>query len=62
MVVSASAGRIEHPYVIRLPQAGAMRLSFQFDPERADLAELSARLESGDTRMSETWLYRWSRG
>lgn len=61
-VVSASAGRIEHPYVIRLPQAGVMRLSFQFDPERADLAELSARLESGDTRMSETWLYRWSRG
>lgn len=61
-VVSASAGDVQHPYVVRLPDAGVMRLSFEFLPGGAELAELSARLESSDIRMSETWLYRWTKG
>lgn len=60
-VVTASAGKVQHPYVVRLPDAGVMRLAFEFLPEGAALAELSARLDSDEVRMSETWLYRWSR-
>ena len=59
--VTASDGAIDHAYVVRLPEAGVMRLAFEFRPERAELAELTARLDSGNVRMSETWLYRWTR-
>lgn len=59
--VTTSGGTIDHAYVVRLPEAGVMRLAFEFRPERAELAELTARLESSDIRMSETWLYRWTR-
>ena len=61
-VVSASAGNVEHPYVVRLPDEGLLRLAFEFRPERADLAEITARLEGPEgTPLSETWLYRWTR-
>ena len=59
--VTASDGTIDHAYVMRLPEAGVMRLAFEFRPERAELAELTARLDSGNVRMSETWLYRWTK-
>jgi len=61
-VVTTSAGEVRHPYVVRLPAEGVLRLSFEFVPGGADLAELSARLDSAQLRMSETWLYRWTRG
>lgn len=59
--VTASDGKIDHAYVIRLPEAGVIRLAFEFSPDRAEMAELTARLNTGDTRMSETWLYRWTK-
>ena len=43
-VVTTSAGEVRHPYVVRLPAEGVLRLSFEFVPGGADLAELSARL------------------
>ena len=61
-VVTTSAGTIRHPYVKRLPERGVMRLAFEFSPERADLAELSARLDAGRITISETWLSRWTKG
>lgn len=59
--VTTSAGTIGHAYVVRLPDAGVMRLGFEFDPDRAEMAELTARLNTADVRMSETWLYRWTK-
>ncbi|WP_370576336.1 glucan biosynthesis protein [Paracoccus sp. MC1854] len=61
-VVSTSAGSVEHPYVVRLPDEGLLRLAFEFRPDRADLAEITARLEGPEGRLSETWLHRWTRG
>ena len=61
-VVSASAGNVEHPYVVRLPDEGLLRLAFEFRPERADLAEITARLETPvGGPLSETWMFRWTR-
>ena len=62
--VTASEGEIEHPYVLRLPDQGLMRLAFEFRPKGASLSELSARLDGGDgtdAPLSETWLSRWTR-
>lgn len=61
-VVSTSAGQVEHPYVIRLPDEGLLRLAFEFRPERAELAEITARLDGPEGPLSETWLHRWTRG
>ena len=58
-VVSASAGNVEHPYVVRLPDEGLLRLAFEFRPERADLAEIAwsvrnaARLVPGATCLTQ---------
>ncbi len=60
-VVSASAGKVDHAYVLRLPEHGLMRLAFEFRPERANLAELTARLDVDDHAVSENWLFRWTR-
>ena len=59
--VKATAGSIEHPYLLRRPEEGLMRLAFEFRPDHASLAEISARLDSDDVPLSETWLYRWTR-
>ena len=50
------------PIVVRLPDEGLLRLAFEFRPERADLAEITARLETPDGGpLSETWMFRWTR-
>lgn len=61
-VVEASAGIVEHAQLQRLPAEGVIRLAFQFRPEGAELAELSARLDGPEGALSETWLSRWTRG
>jgi glucan biosynthesis protein len=38
-----------------------MRLSFEHNVNGADTAELRAVLKRGDKKVSETWLYRWTR-
>lgn len=60
--VTALAGRVEHPYVVRLAHERVMRLAFEFFPEGAPLAELSAVLNGPDGALSETWLFRWTEG
>ena len=61
-VVTTSEGEVLHPYVLRLRDQGAMRLAFEFSPNGAALAELSARLDGAEGPLSETWLFRWTRG
>ncbi|WP_240602311.1 glucan biosynthesis protein [Paracoccus endophyticus] len=60
--VTASAGTIEHPYLMRLPDQGVLRLAFEFRDEGAELADLSAVLNGPTGALSETWLARWTRG
>ncbi|WBU55774.1 glucan biosynthesis protein [Paracoccus sediminicola] len=61
--VNAARGTIEHPYLLRLPEHGLMRLSFEYVPDGAEVADLSAVLQgSEDVNLSESWLYRWSEG
>ena len=62
MQVNATDGRIDHPYVLRLPQQGLMRVAFEYTPEGAQMADLSAVLKAGEVNLSETWLFRWSEG
>lgn len=59
--VTASAGRVEHPYVVAIPDEGVMRLAFEFFPDGEALAELTAVLTGPEgVTLSESWLYRWT--
>ncbi|MDQ7774846.1 glucan biosynthesis protein [Paracoccus aminovorans] len=59
--VRASAGRIGHSYLLRLPEQRRMRLAFEYVPEGAKLADLSAVLNGPEGPLSETWIARWTR-
>ncbi len=59
--IKASVGRIGHSYLKRLPAQDRMRLSFEYFPESAKVADLSAVLNGPDGPLSETWIFRWSR-
>lgn len=59
--IKSSAGRIGHSYLSRLNQQGRMRLSFEYFPENAKLADLSAILNGPEGPLSETWIARWAR-
>lgn len=60
--LSVSAGQGHIADVVLQPNAeiGGARLSFAFEPQGADVAELRARLMKGDAAASEAWLYRWT--
>jgi glucans biosynthesis protein len=45
----------------RNPETNGARLAFTFDPEDALFAEFRVQLHSGDTPLSEIWLYRWTK-
>ena len=44
----------------RTPRSRGLRLKFDLDPEGADVVEMRMELRSGDRRIAETWVYRWS--
>ena len=60
IAVSADKGKIVGPVAFAAPELGGWRLSFELQPEGADVVELRAQLLAGDTPLSETWLYRWT--
>lgn len=57
--VSASAGAISQVVLHPNPLTGGQRLSFEFDPAQAAVAELRAQLKRSGNPCSEVWLYRW---
>lgn len=59
--IRASEGRIGHNYLHRMPQQGRMRLSFDYFPENARSADLSAVLTGPEGPLSESWIMRWAR-
>jgi glucans biosynthesis protein len=58
--VSSSAGTITDQQLMPVPERALMRVGFVLAPEDQGLIELRAQLRSGDQRLSETWLYRWT--
>lgn len=59
--IKTSSGSIGHSYLLRLPEQGRMRLAFEYIPEGAKLADLSAVLNGPEGSLSETWIARWTR-
>lgn len=58
--VSATTGTLGPAVLQQNPGTGGVRVSFRFDPGEVDLSEMRAQLLSGETPVSETWLYRWT--
>ena len=57
----ASAGAISAPIVQPNPEIDGLRVSFSLDPKGASTSELRLVLLAGDTAISDTWLYRWTK-
>lgn len=58
--VQSSAGSVTHVVVSRQPKTNGYRLTFEMDPQDAQLIELRAELKFTGPREVETWLYRWT--
>lgn len=58
--LSQSAGKTSNVVVQRNPQISGVRVTFELNPEGAELVELRCALKSGDQWISESWLYRWT--
>lgn len=59
-LVSASTGTITGLRGPSITPARLYRVSFELDPDNADVVELRLGLMAGDKPWSETWLYRWT--
>ncbi|TCN82337.1 glucan biosynthesis protein G [Shewanella fodinae] len=67
--VQSSSGSVDNVEIRENPHNGGYRLTFQFDPKDAQVAELRAELQfdaaagvdAAAPGKVETWLYRWSR-
>jgi glucans biosynthesis protein len=57
----ASAGAISAPIVQPNPEIDGLRVSFSLDPKGAATSELRLVLLAGDTAVSDTWVYRWTK-
>jgi periplasmic glucans biosynthesis protein len=58
--VAASAGSVKGIWLVRLPREAQVRAAMTFDPEGAELSELSLVLvDANGSAASETWLARW---
>lgn len=60
IVAQANPGSLHDTEISENPEINGLRLSFDLDPEGADLVELRLELRSGERRIAETWVYRWS--
>lgn len=58
--VSANTGRVSNIVLQPNPDIQGQRLSFAFEPQGAEVAELRAELVRGTERLTETWIYRWT--
>ncbi len=59
--VAASGGEIKDVHISKNDVEKTTRLSFEHNVNGIDVAELRAVLKRGDNKVSETWLYRWTR-
>ena len=60
LVAQANPGSLNDAQISENPEVNGLRLSIELDPEGADSVEMRVELRSGDRRIAETWVYRWS--
>ena len=60
VVAQANPGSIHDAEISENPEIKGLRLKFDLDPEGSDVVELRLELRSGERRIAETWVYRWS--
>ncbi len=60
LMAQATPGSLHDALITENPEVNGLRLQFDLDPEGADLVEMRVELRSGDRRIAETWVYRWS--
>ena len=60
LVAQADPGSLHDAEISENPEINGLRLSFDLDPEGADAVEMRLELRSGERRIAETWVYRWS--
>lgn len=58
--LSASAGTITRQDRFAYPERKTLRIVFELDPGGERASELRLALRRGQTRTSETWLFRWT--
>lgn len=59
-ILNASAGSTSNLVVSKNPETHGYRVSFELDPQDAELSELSLNLKFADQRPVESWVYRWT--
>ena len=59
--LTASAGQPSAPIVHANPEVNGVRVQFELDPKGEELCELRLTLRNKEKRISEVWLYRWTR-
>ena len=60
LVAQANPGSVHDAIISENPEVNGLRLQFDLDPDNADAVEMRVELRSGDRRIAETWVYRWS--
>jgi periplasmic glucans biosynthesis protein len=60
LVAQSSPGVMYDPEISENAEINGLRLRFDLDPEGADVVEMRLELRSGERRIAETWVYRWS--
>lgn len=60
LVAQANPGSIHDAIISENPEVNGLRLQFDLDPEDFDVVEMRVELRSGERRIAETWVYRWS--
>ena len=61
VAVSASAGNLSVGYSGPNGSADGWRISLEFDPQGADVADLRCAVSDQTGPLAETWLYRWTK-
>lgn len=56
-----SAGATSNVVVQRNSETSGIRVSFEMNPDGAELVELRCALKVGEQLISESWLYRWTK-
>ena len=59
--VSANPGKVANIVVQRNPALPGIRVSFELNPNGAELVELRMAIKAADQLISENWLYRWTK-
>ena len=57
--LGTSAGELREGYSGPNPETGGWRISLEFDPAGATLADLRCALVGEHSALSEAWLHRW---